>query len=380
MLAFGASVLAAPAAEAAPVPEANPAPTPEAASSLVARTGEYLGGIDMNTACREQWFRFAYAYQVDNSCNAWKCEEYVDYCHYYNIAWDTLEWQLVWPQLLDDARLILEASDVLLSGPTNDEASITPPIVDEDKGIIFSGFADDFHDNFVFYRDTLGFGPFVKTNRKPYDLAVACVLLRAFLLAPECVHLNSDGYWTDEEWIDAVTLYKQLWPDEQIECPWGITRQARYHLTGKADRLIHDGGTAQPVNQSARACVAATAVDEKSCAIHGEIAGLDRAQKWLATCDQDLEHVACGAAPITWLQLPGVSLKVIDVERACIVEAPKHCFFMALTYVWGKINHPKLTSKTAAVLMQEGGLDTIWSDIPMTTRDAILLCRRLKDK
>ncbi|KAL5388906.1 hypothetical protein DPSP01_002612 [Paraphaeosphaeria sporulosa] len=335
MLAFGASVLAAPAAEAAPVPEANPAPTPEAASSLVARTGEYLGGIDMNTACREQWFRFAYAYQVDNSCNAWKCEEYVD-LHYTT--------------------------------------------VDEDKGIILNGFADDPHDNFVFYNDPLGFGPFVKTNRKPYDLAVACVLLRAFLLAPECVHLNSDGYWTDEEWIDAVTLYKQLWPDEQIECPWGITRQARHHLTGKADRLIHDGGTAQPVNQSARACIAATAVDEKSCAIHGEIAGLDRARKWLATCDQDLEHVACRAAPITWLQLPGVSLKVIDVERACIVEAPKHCFFMALTYVWGKINHPKLTSKTAAVLMQEGGLDTIWSDIPMTTRDAILLCRRLKDK
>jgi hypothetical protein len=79
MLAFGASVVAAPAAEAAPVPEANPAPTTQAASSLVARTGEYLGGIDMDTACRDQWFRFAYAYQKGNSCNAWNCREDFEY-------------------------------------------------------------------------------------------------------------------------------------------------------------------------------------------------------------------------------------------------------------------------------------------------------------
>lgn len=79
MLAFGASGLAAPTAEAAPVPEANPAPTPEAMSSLVARTGEGLGGVDMDAACRDQWFRFAYAYWTDDSCNGWKCREDIEY-------------------------------------------------------------------------------------------------------------------------------------------------------------------------------------------------------------------------------------------------------------------------------------------------------------
>lgn len=73
MLTFGANVLAAPAAEAAPAPEANPAPILDAASSLVARKGEYLGGIDMDAYCRSRWGSFAYADLRDSSCNGWKC-------------------------------------------------------------------------------------------------------------------------------------------------------------------------------------------------------------------------------------------------------------------------------------------------------------------
>lgn len=64
---FGASVLSAPASEA------NPALPPEVAPSLKARSGEYLGGIDMGAACRERWGNAAYAEQRDNSCNGWKC-------------------------------------------------------------------------------------------------------------------------------------------------------------------------------------------------------------------------------------------------------------------------------------------------------------------
>ena len=43
-----------------------------------ALAGTYLGGIDMNRACADQW-RGRYAKQYGNSCDAWKCESERDY-------------------------------------------------------------------------------------------------------------------------------------------------------------------------------------------------------------------------------------------------------------------------------------------------------------
>lgn len=70
---LGASVLGVPTQETASVSKADSAPTSEVVSSLKARTGEYLGGIDMDSACRDEWGTFAFVEQRDNSCNAWKC-------------------------------------------------------------------------------------------------------------------------------------------------------------------------------------------------------------------------------------------------------------------------------------------------------------------
>ena len=72
-LFFGASILGAPTQEASSVPEADIGRTIEVSSSIEARSGEYLGGIDMDSACRDQWGTFAYVEQRDNSCNGWKC-------------------------------------------------------------------------------------------------------------------------------------------------------------------------------------------------------------------------------------------------------------------------------------------------------------------
>lgn len=49
------------------------APAAETASSLMPRKGEYLGGIDMDAACREQWGNLAYVTQRGNTCNSWTC-------------------------------------------------------------------------------------------------------------------------------------------------------------------------------------------------------------------------------------------------------------------------------------------------------------------
>jgi streptogramin lyase len=62
-LSFGALAAPAPAAEAVAA----------AAHALEARSGEYLGGIDVNIACREQYGNSYYAAARGGTCNDWKC-------------------------------------------------------------------------------------------------------------------------------------------------------------------------------------------------------------------------------------------------------------------------------------------------------------------
>jgi hypothetical protein len=61
---------------ATPVSDLNPS---LAADTLASRANEYLGGIDLDSACRDQWFRFAFLVQSGNSCNAWTCSEFIEY-------------------------------------------------------------------------------------------------------------------------------------------------------------------------------------------------------------------------------------------------------------------------------------------------------------
>jgi len=71
---MSASVLAAPAAEPAPKAEAAPVPIAEAApAELAPRSGEYLGGINVDAACQKEYGSDFYAYSTGNSCNDWKC-------------------------------------------------------------------------------------------------------------------------------------------------------------------------------------------------------------------------------------------------------------------------------------------------------------------
>ncbi|KAH8891766.1 HET-domain-containing protein, partial [Thozetella sp. PMI_491] len=102
---------------------------------------------------------------------------------------------------------------------------------------------------------------------------------------------------------------------------------------------------------------------------------------WLAQCEDDVEcHQKCKASPIKWRNLPGIRFKVIDVQGRRIVNAPDDCSFVALTYVWGGVNQPKLTENTAPLLMRDGGLRTIWAKIPATVRDAIEVCEKLGER
>ncbi|RHZ61582.1 hypothetical protein CDV55_106888 [Aspergillus turcosus] len=145
------------------------------------------------------------------------------YTHYYTIDnTSSPEWEVAWPQLVEDAQKIIDNSGVPLSGPDFDDPG--PPIIDVNQGIFLNGVGDDGHEPLCLDRHGNGGFSFVKTARKPYDDVVACILLRAAVLAPNCVSLDSDGDWEHDWWI-ARHLYRNLWGGD-VECPWSETEVA----------------------------------------------------------------------------------------------------------------------------------------------------------
>ncbi|KAH8730965.1 heterokaryon incompatibility protein-domain-containing protein [Phaeosphaeriaceae sp. PMI808] len=67
-------------------------------------------------------------------------------------------------------------------------------------------------------------------------------------------------------------------------------------------------------------------------------------------------------------QLPGI--RVVDVVQGCIVDAPKDCQYLALSYVWGSAQRNKLlcTRETIQRFLQPGQLTR--ENIPKTIQDA----------
>lgn len=63
------------------------------------------------------------------------------------------------------------------------------------------------------------------------------------------------------------------------------------------------------------------------------------------------------------------NLKVIDVEQDCVVEAPENCAYIALSYVWGDINHAPVA------VDKSGSFDR--RSFPLTLQDAMIACAKM---
>jgi hypothetical protein len=118
------------------------------------------------------------------------------YTHYYEIPdWESPEWKAAWPQLVKDAQTIIDAAGVTVSGPTEDEDVITPPLANEKDGIYINDIGEDPYESFIlvpYYQDRVKNRlQFCKTARREYDDVVTCILLRAKLLAPKSFKLSS---------------------------------------------------------------------------------------------------------------------------------------------------------------------------------------------
>ncbi|KAI1123538.1 HET-domain-containing protein [Nemania abortiva] len=97
---------------------------------------------------------------------------------------------------------------------------------------------------------------------------------------------------------------------------------------------------------------------------------------WYNTCVRN--HGAACEQP-SWLAPAGVwprNLRLIDVARRCIVNAPNECPYFTLSYVWGLEEDPfQSTTQNIETLQVPGALDS--HPLPKTIEDALWLTREM---
>ena len=156
------------------------------------------------------------------------------YAHRYAYLPADPRWVQAWPQILDDAHTIVEQvrrTGAVIAGPDG----LRRPIFDPGYGVEFNGDAtiDLAGDTFtvtapMFIGSTMTAQAICRTGAKPYDLAVAALLLRCAQLVPDVFVLDSDGGW-DTDWL---TRRRQPATGRTIASPRDLVGQDRNHDRG----------------------------------------------------------------------------------------------------------------------------------------------------
>lgn len=126
------------------------------------------------------------------------------------------------PDVIADARKIIDASSVTICGPSGQGL----PILNEVEGIRLNGFeaAGEAYETFRLGGTDEpaypGIGTFCKTEGKPYDVVVTAILIAAAVraLGSTAGSVRSDGDW--DNWAAGVALFEKavrpLTGDEKI--------------------------------------------------------------------------------------------------------------------------------------------------------------------
>lgn len=190
-------------------------------------------------------------------------------------------------------------------------------------------------------------------------------------------------------------MYNDLWPGESCRCPWA-ENTAPDETTPKSIEVSvvsKTPNTSCATHMQALQAQTYTYLENQnphrlstSVLQYGPIMlQLDETRmkpirQWLARCREEASHNNCHPLAIQWPTTPGVQFRLIDIHRRCITVAPENCQYMALSYVWGAVDQPKLTVDMSDKLAEEGGLATIWPKMPQTVRDAIAFCDSLGER
>lgn len=186
------------------------------------------------------------------------------YTHLWEYAPKSPQFREHWPQILEDAQLIVAHAatiNITLAGGDGTGA----PKLDLTDGICLNGDRGEHEAGDPFHLDpqpwrgwahanktgdpgqrawarahkrqltTTGFDTaFCKTKRRPYDAVVCAIMLRARYLAPDAIFIAGDGKWQQEWRYGADSLPGQKTPEQQARSPRGIVEE----LFGQRQRKI----------------------------------------------------------------------------------------------------------------------------------------------
>lgn len=136
----------------------------------------------------------------------------------YTTYWKNLSFtDIAWEKLRKDVRKLLKTlpEGVKVQREYDNDSR---PLIGKDA-IVFNGMGADGHETFWLDGKEVEFS-FCKTARKPYDLAVSCVLMLASIHATRG-EISSDGInaahgqWpdnVDQEWKDAWKHFHSVFP------------------------------------------------------------------------------------------------------------------------------------------------------------------------
>jgi hypothetical protein len=100
-------------------------------------------------------------------------------------------------------------------------------------------------------------------------------------------------------------------------------------------------------------------------------------KKWLRLCERS-HGLDCTRLALAKAKIQTDGLLVIDVHRACIVDAPPNCRYATLSYCWGSTTMLRHTQANSADLKAEGSLNK--ANTPATVSDAMLLVGGLGER
>lgn len=141
------------------------------------------------------------------------------FTHYWSYLPESEQWQVAFPRLLADTRVILDHltdRGIATAGAHGDGE----PLLTVDE-IVFNGAEPNEYESFFLgttqdpntrhhtWRGARFTWDFCKTAHRPYDLAVTAVLLRSRQLVPWHFAIGSDGRW-DSDWKPARDLVADL--------------------------------------------------------------------------------------------------------------------------------------------------------------------------
>ena len=108
-------------------------------------------------------------------------------------------------------------------------------------------------------------------------------------------------------------------------------------------------------------------------------------KKWLKLCEKEHDALCAPIPSDRILKTPenpsGLKvLRVIDVQDKCVLNAQIGCRYLTLSYLWGQTPTVRLIKGNVADLTANGGLASVWRDLPKTIRDAIDLVALLGER